>query len=602
MNVQSNVLRDWFSSTAGPIQLALLITGITIVGAATAQNKDKDQTELGRETAPKAAELVVLGATIVTASAAAPEATALAIRDGRFLAVGSAEDVAPLIGPETRRIDAKGRTLLPGFVDSHSHLLSGAGLATGVDLTEIEDQHAWLRIIAARAASLPEGTWILGGAWDHNLSGGAFPTREMLDAVTPRHPVLLRDIDGHSAWANSKAIELAGVTANAPVPPGGKILLDDDGEPNGIFLEGAMGLFARAPGMREATDPVAGLRAAIQLANRFGITTLHDMSGDLDAFLTLVRRGELSTRIWLGAFVTPRVDLSAAEQIAAAAAERTRIDEALSAIDVPAFPGPMLTLGFTKFVVDGVLSSYTALLASPYSDDPTADPEAFLSRERLEAQVAAAVAARFAIATHAIGDRAVTMALDAYAGHPPEPGIPGHRIEHIEVIEPGTVARFKALGVAASMQPHHATCCVGSYVIDRIGKARIPYAYAWRSFQDAGVPLLFSADWPTSPLSPLVQIADAMERRTMRAGKEQPWDTGQQMTFEEALIAYTRRGAEYTSWQASIGEIAPGRLADFLLLDRKLDTSDARDVRGAAVVETYLGGKRVFPVTAPESS
>ena len=362
-----------------------------------------------------------------------------------------------------------------------------------------------------------------------------------------------------------------------------------------------MGLFARAPGMAEATDPVAGLRAASRLANRYGITTLHDMSGEHDAFLELLREGALSIRVWQGAVVTPRVDQSAEQQLAAVVAERNRIATATANVERPSYVGPLFALGFAKFVVDGVLSSRTAIMAAPYSDDAEAKPEAFLKQTRLEAQVAAAARHGLAIATHAIGDAAVSRILDAYEKHPPKDGVPGHRVEHIEVVEPGTVERFKALKVAASMQPHHATCCVGSYVIDRIGEQRMPYAYAWRRFEDAGVPLLFSADWPTSPLSPLTQIADAMERHTMLDGTVQPWDQGQTLSFAEALAAYTRRGAAYTSWADEIGQLSVGHLADFVLLDRKLDTSKISAVRTADVAATYLGGTQVYPLTPPEN-
>lgn len=549
---------------------------------------------IGPSTDAPTADLIIHNAEVFTVDPILPRATAVAVRDGRIIAVGNDESVAAYDGPDTERLDAAHRTLIPGFVDSHIHLRSGAGLATGVDLSEIADKEQWLQRIAVVAAATPKDNWILGGAWDHNLGNGELPTAAMLDAVAPEHPVLLRDIDGHSAWANSRAMRLAGISAASPVPAGGEILLDAAGQPTGIFLEGAMGLFSRAPGMREATDPVAGLRAASTLANSHGITTVHDMSGEHDAYLTLARAGELTLRVWQGAFVSRRLDRSPALQIQAVARERERIRQAIEAISVPATRGPQFELGFTKFMIDGVLSTRTAMLTEPYADAPAVQAGPFIERNDLMALVAAAVAAEFAVATHAIGDAAVDLVLDVYEAHPAAAGRPGHRIEHIEVLLPGAVERFKSLGVAASMQPHHATCCVGNYVFDRLGPERMRYAYAWGDFAKADVPLLLSADWPTSPLSPLVQIADAMQRTTVISGKEQTWDQRQNLSFAEALRAYTQTGATYAGWGDAVGSISVGKWADLVLLDGRLEPTDAQTVRSAAVERTWLGGRPIY--------
>ncbi|MEM1434471.1 MAG: amidohydrolase [Pseudomonadota bacterium] len=540
------------------------------------------------------ADTVILNADVHTVDDHLRRVTAVAIRDGRILAVGSNLAIREYVGSKTRQIDAKGQTVLPGFVDSHIHLRSGSGLATGVDLSEILQKSEWLRLIAEKVATLPKGQWLLGGAWDHNLDDGILPDRTLLDAVAPEHPVLLRDIDAHSAWANSRAIELAGIRANSPVPPGGVILLDDAGEPNGIFLEGAMGLFNDAPGMREATDIQTGLEAAAQLANRYGITTVHDMSGVTEAFIALAREGDLSLRVWQGAFANPRLDTSANEQLVRLAAERQRIADTMAAIELPAHAGPLFELGFIKIAVDGVLSTRTAFMAEPYADAADEVGEPFMTENQLEQLVRASVAQAFPVAIHAIGDAAVAMVLDVYAKHPPQPDVPAHRVEHIEVVRPDAFKRFERLGVSASMQPHHATCCVGNYVIDRIGPERMPYAYPWQSFIKQEVPLLLSADWPTSPLNPLVQIADAMERKTSLDGELATWDSGQTLRFEDALLGYTRLGAEHTSWRDSIGSIAPGRWADLVLLDRRLDIRSPEAVRAATVQETLLGGTTVY--------
>jgi len=472
----------------------------------------------------------------------------------------------------------------------------GSGLAVGVDLSEIEDKGEWLRIIRDKAQSLPEGDWILGGAWDHNLSDGVLPTKEMLDSVAPDHPVLLRDIDGHSAWANSLAIELAGVAADSPVPPGGEIMLGaDTGELTGIFLESAGGLFAGAPGMAKATDPIAGIKAAVELANSLGITTVHDMSNNFDEFLSVFDNGDLTLRVWQGARPPRVIDGSPAAIYAEMATERERVRMHIAGNPQTESMGPLFDIGYTKLIVDGVLSTYTALMKAPYSDNPDAVAEAFVTREQLNALIAAAHDNEFPVAVHAIGDAGVSWVLDGFAASPGKPGMRNDRVEHIEVVTPDDVQRFAALGVVASMQPHHATCCVGNYVIDHIGRDRLPNAYAWRSMLDTGVPLVLGSDWPTSPLNPLIQIADTIHRETRIDGIVRPWDEGKTLTFEEALYGYTQAGANMTSWSDDIGSITVGKWADFVILDERLPATVDRSLEDRQVAATYLAGQRVYP-------
>ncbi len=272
------------------------------------------------------------------------------------------------------------------------------------------------------------------------------------------------------------AIELAEVTADSPVPRGGEIVVGlETGELTGIFKEGAGALFDDAPGMSEATDPGVGIRSAIALANSLGITTVHDMSDHLDAFLSVVESTEFTVRIWRGA---RRHDAGyPREEFVALANERERIRKRVAATGLTEIKGPLFELGYVKFMVDGTLSTYTALMKEPYSDNPEADPAPRVSQKELINMVADAHENDFPIAIHAIGDRAVSWTLDAFAASPSEPGMPPDRIEHIEVVTPDDVERFRSLGIVASMQPHHATCCVGNYVIDRIGRQRLPNAY-----------------------------------------------------------------------------------------------------------------------------
>jgi predicted amidohydrolase YtcJ len=541
-------------------------------------------------------DLIVINADVRTVDSTMPSAEAFAITMGKFVAVGSTGEIQDLARENTDVIDVGGVTITPGLIDGHTHLLMGSGLAVGVDLSEIEDKSEWLRIIRDKAQSLPEGAWILGGAWDHNLSDGVLPTKEMLDSVAPDHPVLLRDIDGHSAWANSLAIELAGVTADSTVPPGGEIVVDPNtGDLTGIFLESAGGLFGDSPGMAEATDPVVGIKAAVALANSLGITAVHDMSNNFDEFLSVFDDGDLTLRVWQGARPPRVTDRSPSDIYAEMAAERERVRMHVAGNPQTASMGILFDIGYTKLMVDGVLSTYTALMKAPYSDNPDAVAEAFVTQEQLNSLIAAAHDNGFPVAVHAIGDEGVSWVLDGFAESPTPAGVLGDRIEHIEVVTPDDVERFESLGVTASMQPHHATCCVGNYVIDHIGRDRLPNAYVWRSMLDSDIPLVLGSDWPTSPLNPLIQMADTIHRETRIDGVVRPWDEGNALTFEEALYGYTQAGANMTSWSDQIGSISVGKWADFVILDEKLPADVDRALENRQVAATYLAGNRVYP-------
>ena len=540
-------------------------------------------------------DLVVVNADVRTVDPGTPVAEAFAVTEGRIVAVGPTLEIVALAGDTTAVVDADGSTVIPGLIDGHTHLVAGSGLAVGVDLSEIEDKSEWLRIIREKVQSLPDGAWILGGAWDHNLSDGLLPTKEMLDAVSPDNPVLLRDIDGHSSWANSLAIELAGVTADSHVPQGGRILVDSiTGEPTGVFLETASALFNDAPGLREARDPEAGIRAAILLANSYGITGVHDMSGNHDAFLSVMKDGALTVRIWQGTFSNSAIDKSPAQFFLDLDAERVRLRQTIAEMTATETTGPLFELGYVKLMIDGVLSTHTALMKEAYADNPEAQAEPFVSRDDLRTMVAAAHDAGFPVAVHAIGDEGVSWVLDSFAESPRPPGVLMDRVEHIEVVTPDDVQRFNSLGIVASMQPHHATCCIGNYVIARIGRDRMPNAYVWRQMVDNTIPLVLGSDWPTSPLDPLIQIADTLHREARIGGVVQPWDEANRLTFEEALYGYTQAGANMTLWSDDIGSITVGKWADFVILDESLPAKVDRSIENQWVMATYLAGKRVY--------
>ena len=540
------------------------------------------------------ADLVVRGGAIHTADARNPVAEALAVREGRFVLVGDAREAERWIGEATEVIELDGRAVIPGLIDGHVHLESGLSLIRGVDLTGIADRDEWMRRIAARAAELGPGAWIVGGRWDHTLSGGEFPSLEELDPVTPENPVVLSDIDGHTAWANSLALEIAGVDANTPDPPGGRILRYASGDPTGILLETAGGL------VEAHVPPLSGdeereiMRQTFRAAARLGLTGVHTMAGldRIPAYVGFAEAGELPLRVWYGAFgAEDRVDELAGAR-----------DDARSVLaTVTAERGPTFEVGYGKLMADGVLSARTAALLAPYADAP--DESGFMVTEfdDLAAAVTRIHAAGFPVAIHAIGDRAVRVSLDAFeraAGQGPRPEL-ADRIEHIEVLDPGDAPRFGELGVLASFNPHHCITGIDVYNTDRLGEARAAWSFAWGAVRDAGATLVFGSDWATAPLDPLRQLYAATVREKPAGGPPGGWHPEQRVPWPEALTAYTLAPASAAGWDREIGSIELGKWADFVVLSGPVPDPPDRSILDLRVESTWLGGAPTYQA-APE--
>ncbi len=539
--------------------------------------------------AASVADTIVVNADVRTSDKGQPKAEAFAVLDGRFQAIGTSEDMRQLAGPDTVVIDAKGATVTPGLIDGHIHLLLGMVLATGVDLSDIVSKDDWLTLIAQKVATLQPGQWLLGGGWNHALSDGVLPTRQMLDTVTANNPAFIFDIDGHTAWANSMALELAGITANSKVPAGGEITLDPEtGKPTGILKEGAGDLIRVLEGYKAALDPEIGAPTLVALANSYGFTSVHEMNSDTSIYGQLAEAGALNIRVWAG-----KSSVETVEEIEAYAAEREATAKR-RASSIGFDRGPMYREGYIKLMVDGVLSTRTALMKEPYSDQPDAHAEPFLEQETLTELVKTSHSLGFPVAIHAIGDQAVNMALNAFENAGGKGNRLPDRIEHIEVVKAVDEDRFIALNVAASMQPIHATCCVGDYVIDRIGEKRMPDAYAWRRKLDKGITLSLSSDWPTSPMSAFKHIASAMARETNMNGTLKSWDEGQTLSFDEALYAYTQATANLSDWGDVIGSITVGKWADFVVLEELINAADPASVAAAKVRATYLAGQNIY--------
>ena len=536
-----------------------------------------------------APDLIVINADVRTSDPKQNRAEAFAVKDSKFSAIGSSTMINQMVGDNTVVIDAQGKTIVPGFIDSHTHLSSGSKIVTGINLTGIREKSVWLEMIKERVKTMKAGEWLLGGRWDYTFENKGYPTRLDLDSVAPNNPVALSDIDGHSMWLNSKALELAGIKADSKVPMGGQIQLDEEGVPTGILLEGEMDLVWRDETYVRDSDAARDeIQQVIDYATSLGITSVHDMSSriELNKYKELAADQKLNLRIFWGEHskFSKEEDSTNQDNLIYELIDQYKInDDEL---------GPMIEYGFIKYVIDGVLSTHTAALVDPYSDMPDTVGEPFYIQNEINRLVKRANTLGMPVAIHAIGDRGVEMALNAfeYSNHPDL----ANRVEHIEVVQPGTVERFEQLNVTASMQPNHGTGVIGKYITPRIGTEREQFAYVWNDFLKGGVRLALSSDFATSPFSPLVQLYDAVFRESPSGLYDGPWYPEQRISFDQALFAYTQTGADLSGWGDQIGSITNGKWADFVILDQRLSEPVGKELKETLVTSTFFAGKEVY--------
>ena len=529
------------------------------------------------------ADLAVTNARVWTGDPTRPWAEALAVRGDSIVVVGSAAEIAPHLGPDTKVIDAAGGLVTPGFVDSHVHFLEGGFRLSSVQLRDAASRAEFTARIAAFAREVPAGAWIVGGDWDHELWGGELPSRDWIDAVTPEHPVWVNRLDGHMALANTRALESAGVDVGAgsgaepPATPGGEIVRDAAGRPTGVLKDNAMDLVARVVPVPAPELQDRALEAAMRHVAAQGVTTVHHMGTpeDLAVFERARAAGRLRTRIYAA------VPLDTWERLERHVAERGRGDA-------------WLRTGLLKGFVDGSLGSHTAAFFEPFTDAPGDRGLLVNFEEDLRAWIEAADAAGLHVTVHAIGDRANALLLDLYAGAIAKNGARDRRFraEHAQHLRPQEVPRFAELGVIPSMQPYHAIDD-GRWADRVIGAERAKGTYAFRSLLDAGARLTFGSDWFVAPPTPLEGIYAALTRRTLDGAHPDGWVPEQRIELEEALRAYTSSGAYASFEEDSKGALRPGMLADLVVLDRDLFAVAPEAVRDARVVATVVGGEVV---------
>lgn len=522
--------------------------------------------------------LLLVSARVITLDPARPEAEALAIAGERIVAVGSREECERALPAGVEVIDLGGRPVLRGFFDAHAHLMSGGLSLLELDLRGCRSLEELAERVRVHAAGLDTGEWIRGRGFDQSLlAGGEWPTRRAIDPVSEGHPLLVRRVDGHAALANTLALNMAGISEETPDPPGGAIVRDAEGVPTGILKEEAVALVARLLPPFDAADARRGVLLALAEARRVGLTSVTDHGGDPDVYLKLLEEGLLTARVSLWGELDGDLErwISLREHLA------PRRD--------------WLEMRTLKGFVDGTFGSRTAALFEPYADDRSTDGILVVEEQVLCERVIAADAAGFQVALHAIGDRAVSLALDSFAAAAEKNGTSGrrHRVEHAQVIRPSDVPRMRELGVIASVQPCH-LLSDRRFAFQRLGAQRARDSYPWRRLLDGGIVLAFGSDYPVEPLDPLRNLFSAATRAAEADPTEPAYFPEERVTLEEALGAQTSGSAFAAGRERELGALSPGTFADLVVLDRPLDEENARGLLETRVYMTIAGGRIVY--------
>ena len=564
-------------------RMSLRVWTLAMAVAACAACSDSTVEHAGARTvSAPGATLAVVSAKVWTGEPSRPWAEALAIAGDRITVVGTSEEVRKAAqGAEI--IDAGGRLVVPGFIDTHVHFVDGGFRLASVQLRDARTRDEFVSRIKAFAATVPPGTWITGGDWDHSLWGGELPAREWIDAATPNNPVWVNRLDGHMSLANSAALAAAGVTRETADVAGGEIVRGANREPTGVLKDNAMGLVDKVvPAPSDAMRDRA-LAAAMKYVNEQGVTSVHNMGtwDDLATFARARKANTLTTRIY---GVVPLSDWQ-------------RLNDVVGRREHGGSDGrgdDWLRVGGLKGFVDGSLGSHTAAFHQPFDDAPKDKGLLVNTPEDLYRWISGADKAGLHVMVHAIGDRANGLLLDTYDRVQRENGARDRRfrIEHAQHLAPADIPRFAQLGVIASMQPYHAIDD-GRWAEKFIGE-RIETTYAFRSLLDAKARLAFGSDWFVAPPTPLEGIYAAVTRRTLDDRNPGGWVPAQKISVEEALRAYTATAAYASFDESRKGTIAAGRAADLVMLDRNIFDITPEEIRGAKVLLTLVGGKVVF--------
>ncbi|HPB59250.1 MAG TPA: amidohydrolase [Candidatus Saccharicenans sp.] len=536
-------------------------------------------TNLACQQAPAGKADLIIAGKIFTGLNSRPFVEALAASGDKILATGSRQEINRYAGPQTRIIELAEGVAIPGLIDAHTHFSSGGQSLIELSFRGVDSIEKVQQMIAARIKELPPGTPIFGRDYDHTLfPDQKWPDRADLDKVSPDNPVVIRRVDGHSAWLNTLALKLSGIDGLTPDPFGGEIVRDQiSGDPTGILKESAMNLIKIEPSIK--SSPEEDILRALDHARQLGLTGVHASTDlkELEIYKKLKKEGQLTLRIYAWLPIE-------------------EMDECLKLGLKQGQGDEFLKIGFLKAFIDGTLGSGTALMFEPFADAPGQSGLAQYSEQEFYELIDRAYAHGFQVGTHAIGDKGVNWVLNAIEKAEKKYGQKDlrYRIEHAQIIKPEDIKRFRGLGVIASMQPTHCTTDM-RFCEQRIGQERSKDAYAWKSLLDNGASLAFGSDWPVEPLDPRRGLYSAVTRQNIEQDlPEGGWFPEQKLTLAEAIECFTS-GSAYASFEENLkGTLEPGKLADLTIFGLDIFSHEPEDILTAPVIYTIVGGKIVY--------
>jgi len=541
----------------------------------------------GAETLKDRADYILKNGDIITVDSEFSQAAALAIRNGKILAVGSDREIEVYKGRKTVVIDLKGKMVLPGFCDSHLHPILGGLEMNLCSLYTLMTKEEIYRTITAYAQAHPEKKWIVGSGWETPVFPGGSPKKGDLDRLVPDRPAVFLSADGHSAWANSKALNLAGVNSKTPDPPGGRIEREPgSGEPSGTLREKATQPVMRMIPPFTRHERLEGLKKALELAGSFGITSMVEANADnekLEVYREMEQSGRLTARVSASLRCDPILGLT---QVEALCSRRAR------------YESQRIRTDSVKLFVDGVMETHTAALLEPYCDRPGDPGKLLIEPGPLAELVTALDRKNFQVHVHAIGDRAVRVSLDAfekaYMINKREDA--RHHIAHLELIDCNDIPRFQKQRVIANIQPFWASrdIYITTMTLPILGEKRSRWLYPFRSIAESGAVIAAGSDWPVSSMNPLDAMEVAVTRRHCGKPEEEPLCIEEALDLKEILKAYTINGAYVRHQEKTTGSLEAGKAADIVILDRNIFKVRPDEIHTVKVLLTMLEGKPVY--------